>query len=275
MTRLAWLLAFAAVPAFAQLKLGCRLTPSTAMLYEPVTAEITIQNDTGADIDSSTGGNLRVSFEIRDQVGTAIRRIAGSPVELPLRVPAAQTLTFNESLSRQYDLGRPGAYTIQLRVEWGEYVFKAENRYLDVVPGIEITRLTAGAAGGTRSYTLSFLNRDKHDRLFLRIDDETRSYGVFDLGRLVRMTPPEMRADAGGRLHILHQSAPQRFTYSVFSPDGQMVEQKTFGDPTTRVTMKAGSDGAIDVEEVAVQSQSDIRPLDSLPSGARPDEKKR
>jgi hypothetical protein len=134
-----------------------------------------------------------------------------------------------------------------------------------VVPGVEVASLTATTATGWRKYNLAVLNRDKHDRLFLRIDDANLCYGVFDLGRLVRMKAPELKLDSTGLLHVLHQSAPQQFTYSTFTASGRQIDHQILGSKETTVQMVSDSEGGVKVEEVEAELQETVRPMKSSP----------
>ena len=79
--------------------------------------------------------------------------------------------------------------------------------FIDVVPGFKLKDMMAGdptMPTRVHQFTLLSLNRDRGDRLFLRIEDKKRSqlYGVYHLGRLVRITEPQMEMDGKGHLHV-------------------------------------------------------------------------
>jgi hypothetical protein len=253
--------------ASAQVQLGLRVRPDVALQYEPVDVEFTIRNNVGEPLDSSSDGNCRIDFLVRGQAGIPAPRVKTAKAPAPVLVPPAQMLTFRDTLAGRYDLSACGAYTVQMRVELGDYAFTSEKQYVDVVPGIEVGSLSAMVPGGSRQYRLLLVNREKHDRLFLRIDDAKLCYGVFDLGRIVRMTPPEIRADGAGLVHVLHQSSPQQFTYSTYNSQGERKEQRQVGGSTVRVALATDGSGAVALEEIPVYSQDEIKALDSLSSG--------
>lgn len=264
MIRAALILLCLAASASAQVRLGFKITPEVALQYEKVTAEITIQNNAGQTLDSSSNGNCRVFYSVRKRDGSYVKETPDQP-PLALLVPPARTLTFADTFTRRHDVGPQGAYTIQVRVEWGDVVFSSESRYLDVVPGTEVDRLAAQTPMGDRQFSLRMLNRDRNDRLFLRVDDDRYCYGVVDLGRFVRLGKPEMRVDAQGLLHVLHPSGPHQYAYSVFTPDGQRIRQESYGDTTSRAAMTTGPDGQVRVDLSTVQTQNEIKPLEAMP----------
>jgi hypothetical protein len=104
-----------------------------------------------------------------------------------------------------------------------------------------------GPGGGRFTYQLRSLARDREDHLFLRVDDDANSlcYGVFDLGSVLRVVDPVMRSDGRGRVHVLHQSAPTRFTHSVFEPDGQPVSSQFWTGRSSGVALQLTEDGDI------------------------------
>lgn len=250
--------------AQAQVKLGFVLKPDVALQYERVGAEITIQNNTGKPLDSSSNGNCRISYIVRFGKDTPMAGLENVEA-LPVLVPPARTLTFADDISKRFNLGKMGPYTVQLKLEWSDYVFTSESRFVDVVSGTEVDHLTTSTPDGERTFSLRLLNREKHDRLFLRIEDPSVCYGVFDLGRVVRMSNPEIKMDAKGMVHILHQSGPQQYSYVVYSPQGVRTRKETYGDNITRATIVSDDVGAVSVETVHVATQNEIKPLEALP----------
>ena len=125
--------------------------------------------------------------------------------------------------------------------------------FLDVLPGLEIARLSAGVPAepdATRLYTLRTLNRDRVEVMFLRIDDDDRGvcYGVFELGRIVRLYEPKLQVDETGNVHILHQSGPWQFTHSVFTPRGEPVLQEVYSGEGSAIGLKRGEGGQLAVD---------------------------
>ena len=138
-------------------------------------------------------------------------------------------------------------------MEWGGKVFISPKLFLDVLPGLEISKLVAGIPedpNAVRSYTLRTLNRDRTEVVFLRINDDDRGmcYGVFELGTIVRLFEPKLQTDEVGNIHVLHQSGPWQFTHSVFTPHGDPVVQEVYSADGSTIGLKRAEGGQIAVQ---------------------------
>ena len=70
----------APVLAWGQIRLGCEITPTLSLQFEPVHAVVTIQNNTGEPLDFSGQGNAELEFRItNDQTDEFL---AKRPVQL-------------------------------------------------------------------------------------------------------------------------------------------------------------------------------------------------
>ena len=243
--------------AFAQVEITARIEPSRAVLYEPVIATVRIQNHTSQRIilDDHTPGS-RIWFNIEQSPGRRVRQ--RDPVVLgePLIVEPRQSATRRINISRIYDIRDTGPYNVRARLDWGGESFASGRTFLDVVPGLEITRMVGPASpdgSERRLYRLLSLNRDRGEHLFLRIDDEARRicYAVLHLGRVVRIQEPTMRIDAGNNIHVLHQAGPGRFLHHAFSPSGDQVTRRMYTSEDPGVALEYGRDGAVVVSGAA------------------------
>jgi hypothetical protein len=138
-------------------------------------------------------------------------------------------------------------------VEWGGKVFISPKLFLDVLPGLEISKLVAGIPedpNAVRSYTLRTLNRDRNEVVFLRINDDDRDmcYGVFELGAIVRLFKPKLQTDEVGNIHVLHQSGPWQFTHSIVTPNGDPVLQEVYSADGSTIELKRAEGGQIVVQ---------------------------
>lgn len=224
--------------ADAQLDFQCRLVNSRVLQFESIPVEVTIINRSGERL--VVGGPKATAFLAFDAENSPGALIL--PTDRPLltnEVVArhAETVHFTIDLLPSYQIRETGPHSIVGRLEWRDKVFVTSKMYLDILPGLEIARITGGAPGmgGTvRTYSLRTLNRDRTERAFLRITDETgRCYGVLDLGRIVRLYKPVLQVDEEGNLQVLHQNGPNSFVRHVVSFDGQVKSQETYlGDGT-------------------------------------------
>lgn len=244
--------------ARAQIEVSCRLEHERVLAFEPIRVTVGIVNNTGRSLlFSEEGGDARLAFDIEQTPGAALRP-TGEPIfPEPFSLEPGKQATKTVNLLSVFPIGSTGPYTIRARVEWAGRMFSSPGLFLDILPGLEIGHLTAGVpgeAGALRTYTLRTLNRDRSEHVFLRIEDEDEGqcYGVFDLGRIVRVTPPSLQVDSAGNVHVLHQAAPRQYTHSAFRPNGEPVEQKQYLSGALDVRMRKSDDGEVRVSGSAI-----------------------
>lgn len=213
-----------------QLEISCRLPHTRLLQYEPLSAQVTVQNNTPAPVVlKEADGAAIFFFDIEESPGRLVERAEGPLLKEPLTVPPREKVTFQVNLLTAYQIRSTGPYAITARIQWDNRVFVSPKVLFDVVPGLEIARLTAlapeAADGGRRVLMLRTLDRNRSDHVFLRIDDGAGSlcYGVHDLGTIIRMNDPLLAMDHTGRIHVLHQSGPTRYTHSVYSADAMPI----------------------------------------------------
>lgn len=247
-----WILALLlSSAAHAQITVSCRINPSTAAQYEEISAVITVGNNTGTDLELFTSNAVcDVLFEVRDQDNVDLLLTTANFIARPVRLGAGESLTITNNLLDFFDMRKIGDYKVYGKAIWEGKAFVSERAFLDIVPGIELQRAEAGLpAGGSRQYTLRMLNRERFDRLLLRVDDDAGGvcYGVFDLGRWVHTAAPELKVDGQGNVHVLYQSGPAQFVHRAFSPFGQVVAEKTYSQPENGVRLENKPGGAVEI----------------------------
>jgi hypothetical protein len=216
---------------------------------EPIHASLTVVNGDATDLlIGETNGNTRLFFDIEANPGLLVPR-----TEVPLfrhaaSVPARKSGTLEFNLLPLYQLRAPGAYAVVARIQGPGGLVTSSRQFLDIVPGMAVAQMVKTGRGDIRyTYRLRTISRDREEHLFLRVDDEARSlcYGVHDLGSLIRLVDPVLRSDGRGRVHVLHQSAPTRFTHSVFESDGEPIGSKFYSGLVSSVALETTEDGDI------------------------------
>ncbi len=246
--------AFATIPAAAQIDMRCRLENSRTVLFEPAILNLNIINNTGNTLDFSGAiPNAHLAFDIERSPGVTVPPTGKPLFAQGIVIKPGDTFTGKVNLQAAYKITDTGPYTITARVEWGGKVFISPKLFLDILPGLEIARLSAGIPGepdAARIYTLRTLNRDRVEVMFLRIDDDDRGmcYGVYELGRIVRLYEPKLQVDEAGNIHVLHQSGPWQFTHSAFSPSGEPLVQEVYSGEGAAMGLKRGDGGQLAVE---------------------------
>ncbi len=245
--------ALCAASARGQIDVNCSVAYPRVLQYEPITATLRIANRMGEPIElSGSGPDARVSFDVEESPGVLVEPTDQPVLARPIRIQPQDTAEVKVGLLSAYRIRRAGPYTITARVRWGGKVFISPKVFVDVLPGLEIEKLMSGMPGGQgmRTYTLRTLNRDRSERVFLRIEDEDRNtcYGVYDLGRIVRLYKPKLAVDGLGHIHVLHQSGPWQYTHTEFTSDGRPVNQELYSSQGAMVRMDRGEDGVVSVD---------------------------
>lgn len=96
--------------------------------------------------------------------------------------------------------------------------------------GIPPSAGSAGAAPEIRKYILQQANYLKgRIRLYLRVMDANgKVFRVFPIGPMVSFGRPEPQVDKASNLHVLYQYGPSAFSYTVFSPQGDLLVRRTY-----------------------------------------------
>lgn len=250
MTRHIWLAAaLAASAAHGQVELKLRIANSTVLHMEPIHASLTVINGDGTDLSiGETNGNSRLFFDIEVNPGRVVFRTDAPLFRKLASIPAHKSATLEFNLLPLYQLRAPGAYSVIARMHGPGGLVTSSRQFLDIVPGMAVASMAKTGRDDVRyTYQLRTISRDRKEHLFLRVDDEARSlcYGVLDLGSLIRLVDPVLRSDGRGRVHVLHQSAPTRFTHSVFESDGEPISSKFYSGIASSVALQTTEDGDI------------------------------
>jgi hypothetical protein len=246
--------AIAAVPALAQIDMKIRLQNGRTVLFEPVVVNLDIINNTGEVLDFSGAiPTAHLAFDVEQSPGVLVPTTGVPLFGSALTIKPGDTFSGKVNLQASYKITETGPYLITTRVEWGGKVFVSPKLFLDVLPGLEISKLVAGIPedpGTVRNYTLRTLNRDRKEMVFLRINDEDRGicYGVFELGAIVRLFEPKMQTDEVGNIHVLYQSGPWQFMHSAFTPYGDPVVQEIYSGDGSVMELKRAEGGLIAVQ---------------------------
>ncbi|MCX6995961.1 MAG: hypothetical protein NTV49_02485 [Kiritimatiellaeota bacterium] len=222
--------------ARAQIEVYLRVPHRQYLLGEPITTEVEVRNQTGAPlIFDGTNRNARFAFDIESDADT-LRSAKAAPKANTTIIPAGQTALRRVELQSACDLRNPGLYKVRAGVEWGENNYYSARSHVTLIPGPEVAQQVFSRPGTDAPVkcSLRVLSRNDYDlreqRLFFCVENKVTGAreSVADLGTLLRSYDPLMQRDAAGRMHILHNSAPNRFTHSLVSAGGQLLSQEHF-----------------------------------------------
>ncbi len=226
--------------ARAEVVLELRLKNTIVLHMEAIEAELTVRNDSG-EVLVLGGGEKSVPlfFDIETDPTVLARRTDEPLLKEPVEILAGQTVRLNFDLLRLYEIRKIGNYKMKAAIELHGENLNSNRVFLDVVPGLDVGTVRIRPPGTTDkriTYALRTLLRDRREHLLVRVDDEAEElcYGVFDLGGVMKNFRPQVKADADGYVHLLHQAAPTRFMHTVFSPDQRVINTEFFtGTPAT------------------------------------------
>lgn len=208
-----------------QLELSLKAEHSALLQFEAMNLFLTVVNDwphpfvVDAETESSDGV---VDVDVIREDGKAVQRVRETPVVPLLRVAPEEKRELAIDVSRWFDVAGMGRYLVKARATRGRLEFESNMIMVEVVRGIELesrTRSLPGAEQELRTFSLRYWTRGKTERLFFRVDDpqNRENYGVFELGRLVRVFKPVLQVRHDGTVRILHQSGVDLYTRSVFN----------------------------------------------------------
>jgi hypothetical protein len=218
--------------AAQELALKLDLEYPSVLQYEAVNVFLHVRNesDTALIIEEGAEWNSsHLTFSVMRDRRTPVAVTGTRPLVTRLRVEPDQGKQVFADISESFDMVTPGKYSVAARVDWNGQTIESESRVVEVVRGIELTNVRRAVPGYpdlTRKYSLRYWPRAGTEWLFLTVDEEPTgmNYGVFALGKLVRVVAPVVKVDRMGKVVVVHQSGAQCMTRSVFVSTRQGVQ---------------------------------------------------
>ncbi len=243
-------LLFACSPliAHAQVDISARLSQTTVIQHEPITANIRIRNNTAEPIRLTPENPAStVWLQVERSPGRLVRQTNPDLFEGEIIIPPMDSISQAIQITDSFDIRAVGPYTVRVRMAWRGQTLGAQTLFFDVVPGLELDQLPAvpTEGTGTRLYRLMTVNRNRRDELLFRVDDPNANicFAVIPLGSFLRVRPPQLRVDINHNAVILHQASPGRYFFHQFSPNGRLIRQQTYTSETPGVTLHRSEDG--------------------------------
>lgn len=238
----------------AQVAITLALPSAKALLYEDVIATVVIQNNSGQMLTmDSIRGPVRFWLDIEHDGGRIVPRRDDAPLVSDAAIMPGEARTFEFNLTRLYAIRSQGQYKMRAGVEMSGAHYVSPEATLEVVSGFEFQRLTAGVPGETpavRTYILSYLQRDGVENIYLRIEDADKTvYGSFNLGRVVRVRPTEIKVDEAGNVHVLFQTMGMGFVHTAFTPFGVQLFARTYTGTRGKASLAQQPNGQITVPD--------------------------
>lgn len=228
----------AAVSARAQITVDISFKRSLYMVYEPLMCTVTITNMSGRTLDlEDTAREKWFGFQIQTVDGRPLPPVNVDYKNEPVQIGSGQKLVRQINLAPLYPLSEFGTYRVRASVfsaQLGQY-FVSPTLNVEITEGRLLWQQTVGVPQGSgpgRSRTFSLLAHrlPRTTMLYLRVEDKEAGiiYCTTQLGRFITFGNPDVQFDAANQIHILQNSAPKAFLYSLFDINGKVVKQQGF-----------------------------------------------
>jgi len=262
----------------AQVGVSLALPFDKAARFEALDAAVSLHNRSGRMLAlDGEGAEGRFWLDVAGEDGRRVPRRDGAPLLPPASLMPGETRTFTVPVTRRFDLSRLGRYVLRAGVDEGGASFASPPVRLELAAGFELRRLAAGipgAAGASREYVLFYLQKGGGENLYLRIEDRDQAvYGAFDLGRLVRVRPPDLRVDESGNVHVLFQTLGMRFVHAATTPNGVPLFSRVYRGVRGQASLSPLPNGqlaVLDAEEVGAAAPASESAPAPVPPPAPP-----
>ena len=247
---------------------------------EQLTAALRITNRSGQTLHLGEDEDwLSFALESRDGMGIVTKNSEPS-VSGPFTLETTKVATRRVELLPHFDLARAGRYSITASIqikEWGQ-TLTTKPKSFDIINGAKLwsqdfgvpVEGTTNRSPEVRKYTLEQANYLRNQlRLYFRLTDGDggRVLKVFSLGPMVSFGIPERQIDKTNNLHVLYQNGARSFSYTVITPDGEIIARETHDYAGTRPKLQLGENG-----QLMVVGGVRRRTSEDVPSSPKPEE---
>ena len=269
--------------ASAQVTVDVVLEQDQFLPSESLPVAVRITNRSGQPLHLGADANW-LTFSVESVGGPVVVKKADVPVQGEFDVGSSQVATKRVDLAPYFALTRQGGYRVTATVrikDWNAEIPSPPQSF-NVIDGAKLWSQTFGLpvpAGETnrapevRKYTLEEANYLRSQlRMYVQVSDESerRIFKVRAIGPMVSFSQPEAQVDRLSHLHVLYQSGARFFTYSVVSPDGDIVRQEIYDYFNTRPRLHTDDDGNITIlggaRRVKPNNMPAVKPPNEVPA---------
>ena len=266
------------VPLGAQVSVEVVLDQEHFLSGEQLIAAVRITNRSGQTLH--LGGEedwLTFALESRDGLGVVAKNSEPSVLSA-FTLETTKVATRRVELLPHFDLARAGRYTIvaSVRIKDWDQMLTTKPKSFDIINGAKLwsqdfgvpAESTTNRSPEVRKYTLEQANYLRTQlRLYFRLTDAAgeRVLKVFSLGPMVSFGTPEQQIDQASNLHVLFQNGARAFSYTVITPDGDIIARETHDYAGTRPRLQLVENGRLTVVGGARRRISDDVPEPTKP----------
>ena len=236
----------------AQVSVEVALEQEQFLRDESLPVKVRITNRSGRTLKLGRDADW-LTFTVESREGRNVKRVGELPVKEEFTVESSMVATRRVDIARSFDLEMPGRYTVAAQVkipEWDQELQSATKGF-EVVRGAPLWEQLVGLPGngGTpevRKYVLQQANV-KRLTLYARVTDENehKTFKLLPVGHMVSFSRPEAQVDKASNLHLLFQTGARSFSYSMITPDGDLVLRQRHDYSGSRPVLRAMEDGRI------------------------------
>ena len=255
------LLAGTVASAFGQVNVEVALDQDQFLPGEAIPVSVKISNRSGQTLKFGVDPDW-LTFAIESRDGLVVPKLGEAPVVGSFDLESAERGTKHVDVGPYFAIPQPGRYSIVATVKikaWGGRMVTSQPKNFNIMEGAKLWEQDFGlppAPGATnaipevRKYVLQQANYLKGKlRLYLRLTDSTgvKVYRVVPIGLILSFSHPEPRIDKFSNLHLLYQNWAHSFSYTVFNPNGEILEQQTYDYTDSRPRLRVDEEGMISV----------------------------
>jgi hypothetical protein len=254
------LLAPAALRAPAQVAVEVLLDQDQFLPGEAIMASVRISNRSGESIKFGEDADW-LTFSVESRDGLVVPKLGDAPVDGEFVLDSSKRGTKRVDIGPYFTISQAGRYSLAATVKikgWGREI-TSQPRTFNIIEGSHIweqefgvpkTVASTGGAPEVRKYVLQQANYIRGQlRFYVKVTDGSgaKVFRTVPVGTALSFSQPDPRLDKNSNLHLLYQSWAKSFTYTVFTPDGELILRHTYDYTQTRPRFDVDADGNISI----------------------------
>jgi hypothetical protein len=201
-----------------------------------------------------------LNFSVQGANGFVVQKLGDPPTGHDFDVESGKVATQRADLAPAFTISKTGHYTVTAEVKLKDWSAQAASapKGFDIINGVKFWEMNfgvpdpSGTNGGppeVRKYVLQKATYLSHLRLYLRVTDDTgeRTFKVLPIGTMVSFSDPLTQLDKDNNLHLLYVRGARTFSYTMTSPDGELLKRQTYDYTDSAPKLKVETNGTVSV----------------------------
>lgn len=237
-----------------------RTRHSAYVTGEPVMVRLAVENHGAQPLvisEHEVFRNNRILFEIRGEGQERLPALRERKIVEELDLEHGEKTTLDLDLAEWYPLLTVGRYYITPVLIHNERRYAADSRVIEIVPGIELARLTQILRGTElieRNFILVYWARGGREDVFLRTQDRPGgdTWTTLPLGPIVRVNRPSLQQEGDTEIRVTHQASRDVTLVSRIRSDAAgpvVVDQRQIVDAVSSPMVNTLSEALEKVQE--------------------------